>query len=1068
MAAFGLSIDARRSSNYAILVASLAGAVALARPPGLAGTPERDAPELGRSAPGTDAARLAVLDWSLWSVAKYYVDPSRVDAKRVILSALESLEREVPEILIEELDGEAGPNGSSSVTTRVRVRVATEAREWSLEVEGLWQVALRLREIFAFVLEHAELDDDQRLAAEFALVDGVLETLDPHTRLLRPEALEEMNQSTKGSFGGLGIEVGVRDDAITILRVLDGTPAQDVGLQAGDRIVQVDGESTVAQNLSDAVALLKGPPDTTVVVHVRREGVTETLRYEVRRAIITLESVTGDLLPVPGADGTTEWIGLVQIPRTFARTTGAELREQLERFDEAGVRGVVLDMRQNAGGLLDAAVEVADAFLDEGVIVSTVGSADLRKVETARAKGTFSELPVVVLIDEGSASATEIVAGALRNHDRALIMGRRSFGKGSVQVLYDRRVGDSELGLKLTRAQYLTPGEVSIQSVGVSPDLETIPVWIGEEYSAFFGRRRFDLVREETLSEHLDNETARAQTITAGPLYYLQPGSLGTNQKGADQVPPVDGLDEEGRRRISMLLRDPELRIARDLVAWAPSPDRKLLLEAIDEFVGRRAEVEEANIASSLALREVDWSRAPAGAPQADLQFEVSSDAAQDIVPAGDEATVTVAVTNVGETPAYRVRAISDSDYGYYDERELLFGRIEPGQRVERKMDVAAAAHELTRRDRVSFAYHADGGVRLAPGSRDDLDLGIRGRARPDFALGYQILDDPRAGQGLIGDGDGRLEPGERAALLVFVGNRGEGVAPDAVVRVRAPARSPLFFDTGRADVGAIEREALASARFTVELPEYAGSKDLELQISVADAELGDYLSQQIHLPMAPSAAASKTEVKGKTRSETVAYAGAGEATGRLAEIPAGTVLEADLESEGWLRVGLPSDLARRTGATYAFVRRDDLDLSADGGAVGAWTWNFAISPPQIDTAPLASSTPENRVKVQGVAHDESYLRDLYVTVYNPARHPFDGADKVYYLASDDPETGRLEFSAEVPLEPGNNLIEVYARGRGEVVGIKRQWVLSTDGLEEARAIEAERAARRLASAYGD
>jgi carboxyl-terminal processing protease len=179
-------------------------------------------------------------------------------------------------------------------------------------------------------------------------------------------------------------------------------------------------------------------------------------------------------------------------------------------------------MRDNPGGLLTAAVEVADAFLKTGTIVSTVGSSSPREELAADDRYDFPNLPVVVLIDQGSASATEIVAGALRNLGRAVLVGRRTFGKGSVQVLHDRKVGDKELALKLTIAQYLTPGDISIQSVGVSPDLETIPVLITKDYTAYHGRKRFDLVREESLASHLTSTKADpSHKIAAGPLYFL-------------------------------------------------------------------------------------------------------------------------------------------------------------------------------------------------------------------------------------------------------------------------------------------------------------------------------------------------------------------------------------------------------------------------------------------------------------------------------------------------------------------------------------------------------------------
>ncbi len=933
-------------------------AVGLARASTPSNALEGTAVERGRRSPATNLDRLPVLDWSLWSVAKYYVEPDRVDPRRITMSALEALEGELAEVLVTP----AGPD-------RVRVRVGTADAEFDLDVGGLWEVALRLREIYAFVIANTELDAEARQRAEFAMVDGVLETLDPHTRLLRPEALEEMNQSTKGSFGGLGIEVGLRDDLVTIIRVLDGTPAQAAGMMAGDRIVQVDEESTAALSLNDTVALLKGAPETEVIVYVRREGHADALRFAVTRAIITLDSVTADLLPIDGEDGSVRWVGLVQINRTFARTTGEELRAELAKLEAAGVEGLVLDMRQNQGGLLDAAVEVADAFLGGGTIVSTVGSADLRKLEQARAGNDFPELPIVVLIDEGSASATEIVAGALRNHDRALIVGRRSFGKGSVQVLYDRRVGDRELGLKLTRAQYLTPGEISIQSVGVSPDLETQPVVIGKSYSAYYGRRRFDLVREETLSQHLNHDTAEAQRITAGPLYFLEQGSVGTEDE--NPLSSIEGLEEATRQRARLLLADPEIRLARDLVHWAPSPDREALLELLPARAEEMAAAEEARIVASLAKVGVDWSAPPPGLAPTQLRVELSTDRPDNRVLAGEKVALRVKVTNTGEQAAHRVRASTQSDYGYYDDRELLFGRIEPGQSLERELEFAAANHEISRRDRVDLRLADAAGFALAEGSSTALEIGVEGRVRPNFVFGWSLIDDPARGDDLIGDGDGILEPGERARLEVYVQNRGEGTALDTTVRLRSTARSPLFLERGRQRIGSLPPQASNETAFIVELRREHGDEPLDLTITVADNKVGEYLSQEIDL---------------------------------LQPVP------------------------KREPPSYS------------------------ITPPRVEVESLPLATDATSVHLRGQAQSDDPIRDAYVMVYNPARHPFERPQKIHYLANADPASGTLSFEAEVPLEPGNNLVEVYVRGPGDILGWSRHWVLRRSGLAELRA----------------
>src|SRR5690606_37257591 len=216
-------------------------------------------------------------------------------------------------------------------------------------------------------------------------------------------------------------------------------------------------------------------------------------------------------------------------------TTGRELRAKLDEFEEAGVEGIVLDLRDNPGGLLTAAVEVADAFLSAGTIVSTVGVSSPEEVSRATERYDSIDKPLVVLVDQASASASEIVAGALRNLGRAVLVGRRTSGTGAVQVRHERKGSEKELALKLTIAHYLPPGDVSIQSVGVAPDLETVPVWIGEEYLAYYGRNRFDLLREESLAEHLEYATARAQKTEFGPLYFLEPGSVSTEAASKDK-----------------------------------------------------------------------------------------------------------------------------------------------------------------------------------------------------------------------------------------------------------------------------------------------------------------------------------------------------------------------------------------------------------------------------------------------------------------------------------------------------------------------------------------------------
>lgn len=991
-----------------------------------------------------DPMNLRVLDWTLWNVSKYYVESQRVDPSAMTLAGLEALESTIPEVLVSAAGG-----------GKVKVRVGTTEREFVADANALWAVGPQIREVFAFVNDHAALSDDEQRDAEYAIVEGVLSTLDPHTNLLRPDAFEDMRTNTSGHFGGLGIEVGVREGEITVIRVLPGNPAAKAGMLAGDRIVQIDDESTVTMTLNEAVGLMRGPAGSDIAVYVRREGLAKPKKFVVERAVIKLDSVVGEILPGVDAQGKAVKIGLIQIPRNFAQTTGEELREKLAEFEQAGVSGVVLDMRDNPGGLLNAAVEVADAFVDSGTIVATVGESSPREESPASSTYQFSDVPLVVLVDQGSASATEIVAGALRNLDRAVIVGRRTFGKGSVQILHDRRVADTELALKLTIAQYLTPGDVSIQSVGVSPDLETVPVFVGDEYLAYFGRKRFDLVREESLSSHLESSKTTPQPIAAGPLYFLQEGSIGTHSNG--EAPVRVELEENTDKRVDLLLQDPELRMARDLAIWAPSPRRSDILANLPQFMAEQAKIEDARIAKSLATKSIDWSDAASGpAPVAGtaarLQMKLSTDKPNHVIRGGENGVLTVELTNVGDAPAYRVRALSHSDYNYFDERELLFGKIMPGETKKATLKLSVSAFELSRIDRIDFDVLGQGAT-LEAGTPTWIDVAAQGVPRPGFAYGYQVLDDPAIHKSISGNGDGLLQVGERVQLRVWVQNSGPGDARDARVQLRNGSGDAVFLHEGRGKLGklAVGKADFVDLDFEVQKPTH----EVELQLTVSDNEIGEFVTEEISFPISAPIGFDSVAQGVAASGELELYASPDSNAPILARAADGTAFTSLGSSNGWHRIQFSPGVGKAGKDQVAYARAENLVVgSAAPRKSGKPTMVFAVSPPRIQLADMPRQTASESISVSGTALDGEQVRDVYITVYNPARDLFGSAEKVYYAASQDPTTGRLEFSADVPLEPGNNIIDIYARENDQVTGVERMWVLRTSGLAEARAAE--------------
>ena len=346
--------------------------------------------------------------------------------------------------------------------------------------------------LFGDILEHVRDDYVEEVSASElieAAIDGMINALDPHSKYHNPRSFKEVQVQARGEFGGLGIEVTMENGFVKVISPIDDTPAQRAGIEPGDLVTHLDDEPVLGLTLEQAVEKMRGPPDSVITLTVRRSGVEDALEIPITRAIIKIRSVRARMLE--------DDIVFARIS-TFSEHTADDLDTVLgDLWDEQGeeVLGAVLDLRNNPGGLLEQAIAVSDAFLERGEIVSTRG----RRPESvqrfnAEAGDIVDGVPLVVLINGGSASASEIVAGALQDHRRALILGTRSFGKGSVQTVLPLGARGA---LRLTTAHYYTPSGRSIQAQGIDPDI--IVEQARPEPSAALERR------EENLRGHLDN-----------------------------------------------------------------------------------------------------------------------------------------------------------------------------------------------------------------------------------------------------------------------------------------------------------------------------------------------------------------------------------------------------------------------------------------------------------------------------------------------------------------------------------------------------------------------------------
>jgi len=338
--------------------------------------------------------------------------------------------------------------------------------------------------------DYVESVEDKKLLED--AIHGMLAGLDPHSSYLSPESYKEMRIGTEGKFGGLGIEVTMENGFVKVVAPIDDTPAKRAGIKAGDVITRIDGTPVKGMSLNDAVKMMRGEPDTDIKLSVVREGEAKLLEFVITRAVIRITSVKGSMIE-PG-------YVYVRVSQFQSGTADAVRRKlsKLKKEADGKLNGLILDLRNNPGGVLNGAVSVSDLFISNGVIVSTRGRGDDSKVEyTATPNDYLKEAPMVVLVNGGSASASEIVAGALQDHGRAIIMGTQTFGKGSVQTILPINNGAA---LKITTARYYTPNDRSIQAQGIIPDVVIEDLEITRKGTGS------DLLREEDLQGHLQNE----------------------------------------------------------------------------------------------------------------------------------------------------------------------------------------------------------------------------------------------------------------------------------------------------------------------------------------------------------------------------------------------------------------------------------------------------------------------------------------------------------------------------------------------------------------------------------
>lgn len=360
------------------------------------------------------------------------------------------------------------------------------------QTDAVYEDLRTFTEVFSTIKKHYVDEVNQKELIRSAL-KGMVNSLDPHSAYLTPEAYKEFQTETKGEFGGIGIQIGIKDNALTVIAPIEDTPAWRAGIKAGDKILKIDGQSTKDMNINDAVSKMRGPKGKSVVLTIQREEWKEPKDITIVRDIIKIKSVKYKMID--------KEIGYVKLTQ-FQETTAQDLANALKSLKDSGMNSLILDLRNNPGGLLQSAVDVSEQFLPPKHLVVSIKGRSGEKMDyyTENLRATYTDIPMIVIVNQGSASASEIVAGALQDWGRALIIGVQTFGKGSVQSLIPLSDGSA---LKLTTAKYYTPKGKSIHTVGIMPDI----IVKLESKSG----KEVPVIREKDLEQHHKGEKVEPQ-----------------------------------------------------------------------------------------------------------------------------------------------------------------------------------------------------------------------------------------------------------------------------------------------------------------------------------------------------------------------------------------------------------------------------------------------------------------------------------------------------------------------------------------------------------------------------
>jgi carboxyl-terminal processing protease len=921
-------------------------------------------------------------------VINKYVDPKRIKPSKMLLSGLEAVARSTPEVMIKKSKN------------KIIIQVGNKIKKIDSHVYSPWSLISEISDIFKF-LEKNLPKDVKRDILEHKLIRGILETLDPHTAFMAPKYVKEMRIHTQGAFGGLGIVVSMCSGKLSVLKVMGGTPAARAKLKPGDRILQIGKQPTENLSLTEAVKILRGEEGTPVSVLIGRKGKIYK-RISITREIISYDSVSSRTL----GKGKNK-VGYIKI-KSFQTPTAKQVKMAITKLKAAKVKGLILDLRNNGGGLLKSAIDISNMFIDSGIIVSSVAKNGSKRREfRADYSSTIFKKPLIVLLNSGSASASEIVAGTLKYSNRALIVGEKSFGKGSVQDIIFLL---SNSALKLTIAQYLTYGDVSIQGRGITPDIKVHDVKLNLKNrgrKTIYFTSGYETSKESSLKQSL----SAAKKGRNDKIYYNL-YTLAVNPKAPPFKCKYCGINPDDfiYGNVESFLEDGHIQVSKAIFKKLNGKiySRKSMIKKIKKTIKKFKIKSDKKIAKAIKkLFKINWKKGVSTKPSVQVTIQPLKSSYEAL----GWAKVSVIVKNTGKNPVYRLHGVVKSSNPRFNFQEILIGSLNPGKTIKKIIEVRVPKGIASRSDKIKIQLFSDD-KKIKGNASSKINI-IRNKL-PRLSMKYYFQDTTNH--------NGIMEKGEIGEFRINVKNVGKTATGDAKVVLKNLTGLEVEMIKTKFNIKNLAPGKEKSFTFKIKALKESGDQPWEFRLIVKDCNYGNNINIPWFVKRSDGGkfTLSKKTYLIKVTTPTFVY----DTPWKKTKTIFGKLLKGTIVRTVHILNGHYGFKLKGKDVLYIPIRKVVV-VKKGGVNLKGLKILRNYSPPEISLSKFLNYTTKNFINLGGIVKDSDGLRDIYVNISNIKSKVY--SKKIFYKSVLSRRKSK-SFKSKIKLYPGVNIITISAR----------------------------------------